>query len=154
MTEPWDADAPGMVQLPTGALIRGRGLRDDLPRGPTPTLTVHLTGRRPDEPPCESQWVQWRDFWLPSDPDDAIHKLRSAYNRAPGERVEVVCGGGIGRTGTGLATMCVFEGMKPTAAVDWVRKHYHPRAIEVPWQRWFLGRVWAAKPDGLQDIRD
>ncbi len=150
MTEKWVVGTPGVVQLPSGRVIRGRGLRNELPEGPPPTLTVYLTDSPPDEPSWESQWVRWRDFWLPSDPDDAMHALRSAYDRAPNERVEVACGGGIGRTGTGLATMCVFEGMEPKAAVDWVRKHYHPRAVEVPWQRRFLRRVWASKSNSPQ----
>jgi protein-tyrosine phosphatase len=115
-----------------------------LPEGPTPTLTVFLTSERPDEPSWESQWVRWRDFWLPADPDDALRTLQALYDSALDERAEVACGGGIGRTGTGLATMCVFEGMDPTAAVNWVRKRYHKRAVEVPWQRRFLRRAWAA----------
>ena len=28
-----------------------------------------------------------------------------------------------------------------TAAVAWVRREYHPRAVETPWQRWWLRRV-------------
>lgn len=139
----WNLDAPGVVQLPSGRLIRGRGLRYDVPEEPTPTLAVHLTGSPTPEPPWERLWVQWRDFWLPSDPDNATRALRQAYDRGFDERVEVACGGGIGRTGTALATLCVFEGMEPRAAVDWVRKHYHPRAVEVPWQRRFLRRNWA-----------
>jgi protein-tyrosine phosphatase len=53
------------------------------------------------------------------------------------------CRGGIGRTGTGLATLCVVEGMEPDRAVDWVRARYHKRAVEVRWQRRFLRRAWS-----------
>lgn len=98
MTEQWNADAPHVIRLPSGRLIRGRGLRYDLPEGQTPTLAVHLPDHRPPEPPWESLWVPWRDFWLPADPDDAMRKLRLAYARATTERVEVCCGGGVGRT--------------------------------------------------------
>jgi len=143
MTERWDAGAPGVIELPSGRRFRGRGLRNDPPEGPTPTLAVHLTGSPTEEPPWERLWIQWRDFWLPSDPDRAMRTLRQAYDRAPNERVEVACGGGIGRTGTGLATLCVFEGMRPEAAVHWVREHYHKRAVEVRWQQRFLRRTWS-----------
>ncbi|MFI5619005.1 protein phosphatase [Streptomyces sp. NPDC051567] len=148
LTEQWNTDTPGVVRLPSGRLIRGRGLRHGLPEGRTPTLAVHLTDHRPPEPPWESLWVPWRDFWLPTDPDEAMRTLRLAYERAAGERVEVCCGGGVGRTGTALSAMCVFEGMAPGEAVAWMRRNYHSRAVEVPWQRRFIRRVFAADTPG------
>lgn len=81
-------------------------------------------------------------------PAEAIRTLRVAHDRAAGERVEVCCGGGVGRTGTALSAMCVFEGMNPREAVTWVRQNYHPRAVEVPWQRRFVRQVFAAGPAG------
>jgi hypothetical protein len=144
LTGEWQLGAPGVIKLPSGRRIRGRGLRNGLPAGPVPTLTVHLTASRPTEPSWECRWIKWWDFWLPADPDDALRTLRSAHARAPDERVEIACGGGVGRTGTGLAAMCVFEGMEPAAAVGWARQHYHPRAVEVPWQRRFLRHVRAS----------
>ena len=90
------------------------------------------------------QGHRWRDFWLPSDPDVATNVLRLAHQRGHSDRVEIACGGGVGRTGTALAVMCIFDGMEPDAAVGWVREHYHSRAVEVPWQRRYLGSVWAA----------
>ncbi|MFI7104590.1 protein-tyrosine phosphatase family protein [Streptomyces sp. NPDC050161] len=93
-------------------------------------------------------WIPWRDFWLPADPDDAIRKLRLAYERAASERIEVCCGGGVGRTGTALSVMCVFEGMDPEEAVIWMRRNYHPRAVEVPWQRRFIRRAFTADAPG------
>ncbi|MBW8737289.1 MAG: protein phosphatase [Streptomyces turgidiscabies] len=151
MTEKWKTDTPRVIQLPSGRLIRGRGLRYDLPEGQTPTLAVHLTDHQPPDPAWESLWVPWRDFWLPADPVDAMRKLRLAYERAASERVEVCCGGGVGRTGTALSAMCVFEGMDPKEAVTWVRRNYHSRAVEVPWQRRFIHQVFAsAGPDSGQ----
>ncbi|MGW3494359.1 protein-tyrosine phosphatase family protein [Streptomyces sp. NPDC001020] len=144
MTELWNADTPKVIQLPSGRMIRGRGLRYDLPEGQTPTFAVHMTGYQPLDQPWESVWVPWRDFWLPADPMDAIRKLRLAYERAATERVEVCCGGGVGRTGTALSAICVFEGMNPKEAVKWVRQNYHSRAVEVPWQRRFIRQVFAA----------
>ncbi|MEV6260239.1 protein-tyrosine phosphatase family protein [Streptomyces sp. NPDC051784] len=122
-------------------MVRGRGLRYGRPTGPSPEFAVHLVGRCPPEPPWESVWVPWRDFRLPSDPVSAIAVLRSAHERAASERVEVCCGGGVGRTGTALSLMCVFEGMGPEEAVTWVRANYHHRAVETPWQRRFIRRT-------------
>ncbi|WP_329378373.1 protein phosphatase [Streptomyces sp. NBC_01351] len=148
MTELWNTDTPKVVTLPSGRTIRGRGLRYDLPEGQTPTFAVHLTDHEPPKPPWESLWVPWRDFWLPADPMDAMRKLRIAYDRAADERVEVCCGGGVGRTGTGLSVMCVFEGMDPKEAVKWVRRNYHSRAVEMRWQRRFIRQVYAAEGSG------
>src|SRR5690606_12377802 len=66
---------------------------------------------------------------------DAIDALREAHERAAAERVEIACRGGIGRTGTALAVLATLSGVPPTQAVDWVRKHYHPRAVETRRQR-------------------
>ena len=79
---------------------------------------------------------------MPTDRADALDALREALTRArAGERVEVACGGGIGRTGTALAAFAVLEGTTPADAVAWVRATYHRRAVETPWQRWWLRRV-------------
>ena len=70
--------------------------------------------------------------------------LRNAYERTGTDPVEIACGGGVGRTGTGLAALAALaalDGMDPHAAVTWVRRHYHPHAVEVPWQWRFLRTV-------------
>ncbi len=105
-----------------------------------------LAGKRPESARWEQRWIPWRDFWLPAHPDEAIATLREAYDRASRDRVEIGCGGGIGRTGTALAVLCVLDGMAPEAAITWVRAHYHPRAIETPWQRRFVRRVRRGSP--------
>ena len=97
--------------------------------------------RLPAAPAADREWIKWRDFRAPSDQDAAAHVLRSAHVRARAERVVVACAGGVGRTGTALAAMAVLEGLEPDAAVAWVRRTYHRRAAEVPWQRAFLRRV-------------
>jgi Protein-tyrosine phosphatase len=150
IVELWSSEDPGVVELASGRRIRGRRLRGDLPPGPTPTFSVYLSGRPPLEPLWEREWVRWRDFWLPSDPDAATRVLRRAYERTRTDRVEIACSGGVGRTGTALAVMCLFEGMQPDAAVDWVREHFHPRAVEVPWQRRYLRRAWTGGRDDTQ----
>jgi protein-tyrosine phosphatase len=63
-----------------------------------------------------------------------------AWARAAGERVEVACGGGRGRTGTALACLAVIEGVAPGGAVDYVRRHYDRRAVDTPWQRRYVAR--------------
>lgn len=143
MLEPWSGAEPGVVELPSGRRVRGRRLGGVEPKVP-PTYAVHLAGRRPPEPPWEREWIRWRDFWVPADPDEAIRVLRLAHQRAGTDRVEIACGGGVGRTGTALSALGVLEGMGPAAAVEWVRVRYHPRAVEVPWQRRFLGQVRAS----------
>ncbi|WP_327380511.1 phosphatase domain-containing protein [Streptomyces sp. CB02400] len=142
---------PGVVRLPSGRLVRGRGLRNGLPEGQVPTLAVYLTDHRPATQPWESRWIRWRGFRLPSDPDDALRTLRLVHERGLGERVEVACGGGAGRTGTALAAMCVMEGMEPGQAVKWVRQRYRSRAVEVPWQRRFIRRVHASGVSGPRE---
>jgi protein-tyrosine phosphatase len=84
---------------------------------------------------------------VPSDRADALAALREAHTRArSGERVEIACRGGVGRTGTALAALAVLDGLMSAAAVQWVRAGYHRRAVETPWQRWWLRKVRSDTP--------
>jgi protein-tyrosine phosphatase len=79
---------------------------------------------------------------VPSDGETAAAQIRAAFARAQaGERVEVGCVGGLGRTGTVLACMALLAGVPAAAAVEWVRKNYDPRAVETveqeEWLAWF-----------------
>ncbi|MCG7525903.1 protein phosphatase [Streptomyces sp. OfavH-34-F] len=139
MNEGWSTD-DGILRLPSGALVRGRGLRHPLPPGPTPSFAVYLLGKQPPPTAWEARWLPWPDFRLPRDRRLAREVLREALDRARNERVEVACGGGRGRTGTALACMAVLDGVPPDQAVAFVRRHYHPRAVETPWQRRFVLR--------------
>lgn len=134
----WEAGAPGVVRLPSGRLVRGRGLRRPMPPGPAPTFGVYLLGRPPPPVDWASQWIRWPDFWLPSDRTRARETLREAWERAAGERVEVACGGGRGRTGTALAYIAVLDGVPPDEAVAWIRARYDRHAVETPWQKRFV----------------
>ena len=138
---PW-GDGPGVVELPDGRRIRGRGLRRPAPVGPRPELGVYLLARDPGPFDWEHRWVRWPDFRTPSSTPDAIAALREAHERSATERVEIACGGGVGRTGTALAAIAVLAGVPPGDAVDWVRRAYVRRAVETPWQRrWLRGLV-------------
>ena len=136
----WDPAAPGVVELPSGRLVRGRGLRSSLPEGAAPELGVYLLGSPPPAVSWESRWIRWPDFRLPIDRDAAREVLWEAWERAAAERVEVACAGGRGRTGTALAFLAVLDGVPADQAVAWVRERYDPRAVETPWQRRFVTR--------------
>ena len=57
---------------------------------------------------------------------------------ARGERVEVACIGGIGRTGTVLGCMAVLAGVPVRRCTAWVREHYRSIAIETEQQNQFI----------------
>ncbi|WUD73890.1 protein phosphatase [Streptomyces sp. NBC_00510] len=136
----WEPGAPGVLRLPSGRLVRGRGLRHPLPAGPVPVFGLYLLGHEPPAVAWESRWVRWPDFRLPADRADAAQALRAAWRRAADERVEVACGGGLGRTGTALACLAVLDGVPSGEAVAYVREHYTRRAVETPWQRRYVSR--------------
>jgi hypothetical protein len=131
---PWDGGL-GVVELPGGRRIRGRGLRRPRPDGPDPQFGVYLLGHDPGPFPWEHRWVRWPDFRTPTSTPDALDALREALARAATERVELACGGGVGRTGTALAAIAVLAGVPADEAVAWVRQNYARRAVETPWQR-------------------
>jgi hypothetical protein len=135
---PWDPAAPGVLRLPSGRLVRGRGLGRPLPAGPAPTFGLYLLGHEPPAVPWEARWLAWPDFGLPSDRAAAVAALREAWVRAAAERVEIACHGGHGRTGTALACLAVLDGVPGREAVGYVREHYAARAVETPWQRRFV----------------
>ncbi|MGH3688308.1 MAG: protein-tyrosine phosphatase family protein [Pseudonocardiaceae bacterium] len=140
MSQPWDATTTGVLRLPSGRLVRGRGLRHPMPSGPKPDFAVYLLGTAPALPEWEVRWVRWPDFRLPIDRDDAAAALREARCRAETERVEVACSGGRGRTGTALACLAVLDGVAAQQAVAFVREFYDARAVETPGQRHYVAR--------------
>ncbi|MFF0508640.1 protein-tyrosine phosphatase family protein [Streptomyces fimicarius] len=146
MTETWNASDPAVLALPSGRLVRGRGLRRPVPAGPEPDFAVHLLGRTPPPVAWESRWLRWPDFRLPADRAAARALLEEVWDRAAVSRVEVACGGGMGRTGTALACLAVLDGVPADEAVAFVRAGYHPRAVETPWQRRYV-RNFPARQD-------
>ncbi|WP_432137507.1 protein-tyrosine phosphatase family protein [Streptomyces sp. bgisy154] len=141
----WRAGEPGVLRLPSGRLVRGRGLRRPLdPAAPLPAYGVYLLGRPPPALPWDAHWLRWPDFRLPAERDRAPAVLREAWRRCADERVEIACGGGRGRTGTALACLAVLDGVPPEEAVAFVRRHYDRRAVETPWQRRYVRRFPSA----------
>lgn len=140
----WDPLAPGVLTLPSGRTVRGRGLHAGVPTGPEPTWGLYLLGRRPREVGWESRWLRWPDFRLPADRVDAKHALEEAWSRLDDQRVEIACAGGIGRTGTALAVLVLLDRRNDPAhpaaedPIAFVRAGYHPRAVETPWQRRYV----------------
>jgi hypothetical protein len=130
-------DETGVVTLPGGARVRGRALRH--PASAADYALVLADGPLPAWP---YRRIRWPDFWIPTDRADALDALRDALRRATaGDRVEVACHGGVGRTGTALAALAILDGLPAADAVGWVRTHYNPRAVETPWQRRWLRTV-------------
>jgi protein-tyrosine phosphatase len=146
MTDPWDPGTPGIVRLPSGRLVRGRGLRHPFPSGQLPTFGVYLLGDRPPRYEWDVRWIRWPEFGLPADRDAVAPVLREAWERATSERVELACAGGRGRTGTALACLAILDGVPSAEAVAFVRAHYNARAVETPWQRRYVTR-WRGRAE-------
>jgi protein-tyrosine phosphatase len=89
-------------------------------------------------PPWQHTHRQWPDYGVP-DPIELRYALEDLLGRARrGERVEVGCLGGHGRTGTALACLAVLTGTPPAEAVAWVRTAYCHKAVETDEQRAFV----------------
>ncbi|SDU21678.1 protein-tyrosine phosphatase family protein [Jiangella alkaliphila] len=129
-------DDTGVVTLPSGATVRGRPL--GAAASPADFALVLTGGTMPAWP---HRRVRWPDFWIPLDRADALDALHEAHRRArDGERVEVACRGGRGRTGTALSALAILDGVPADEAVDWIRARYHRNAVETPLQRrWLRG---------------
>ncbi len=133
---PW-LDDFGLVILPTGPRVRGRRSGDTV----SPADFALVLGDSP-LPTWPHRHIRWQDFWIPNDRVQALDGLHEALRRAhDGERVEVICSGGIGRTGTALAALAILDGLSPNQAVTWIRDNYNRRAVETPWQRRWLRTV-------------
>jgi hypothetical protein len=138
---------PGVVELPDGARLRGRGLRKGAPPEPRPEWALYLLGKPPVETPWPSRWLRWPDYWLPLDALDARAAFEEAHRLAlDGVRIEVACGGGKGRTGTALACIAQLGGVAAKGATAWVRQNYDAHAVETPWQRRYVRGFTASSP--------
>lgn len=134
----WDPDLAGVLVLPSGRTVRGRGLRRGAPPGPSPDRGVYLLGRPPPPTPWPQEWLRWPDFRLPADRPAARRLLVDVWSRLADERIEIACAGGRGRTGTALACLAVLDGVPPRDAVAYVRQHFDQHAVETPWQKRYV----------------
>lgn len=150
----------GAIRLPDGSWVRGRGLRLPLPDGDPPEYGLYLGSgrlRRRHQPALQwpHDWIEWPDFLLPRDREQAIRSIHQLREHArAGRLVEVACGGGVGRTGTVIACLAVAAGLDPTEAVTWTRANYHHRAVETPWQRRWIERFRPPPAPGQAPPRD
>jgi len=135
------AEGQGVVTLPSGRRIRGGRVRD-LRYDADWSLVLTAFPRRVDA----GEWVCWPDFGLPLNSGEARRAIARAWTRSSAERVQIACGGGVGRTGTALAACAVLEGMEADAAIAHIRREYHPRAVETPWQRRWLSHMRRRQP--------
>jgi hypothetical protein len=89
-------------------------------------------------PPWDHAHLRWVDFGVP-DASELRVSLEDVLARARrGERVEVGCLGGHGRTGTALACLALLTGTPPSEAVAWVRAAYCDKAVETDEQKAFV----------------
>lgn len=141
--EQWDL-APGVVEFPSGRRIRGRSWRKrteepaDLCIMLTTGVGSRLGSLSSTTTAAETITIDWPDLRLPRRTSQAHDVLKEAWERASRERVEIVCGGGVGRTGTALAIIGVLDGMEPQEAIDFVKSNYHADAVDSPAQRAFV----------------
>jgi hypothetical protein len=90
-------------------------------------------------PPWPHAHLDWPDFGVPVDREAATAALADLLARArAGQRVEVGCLGGHGRTGTAVALLAVLAGTQPAEAVTWVRSAYCASAVETAEQRAYV----------------
>ena len=143
------------VRFPDGTLITARALSERQVDAPNRDFGLYLDRRW--APSWPAVVVDWEDFGLPADWHRASEEVATAFRRArAGQRLEIGCAGGIGRTGTVLACMAVLAGVKAQDAVSWVREHYRRDAVETVeqerWIRWFAIEMLPAASRSTSDM--
>ena len=127
-----------IVTFPDGSWVQATGAgrpEDD----PTPDFGLYLDGCWAGAGDWERELLDWPDYGLPADTEVADRAIEGAFDRArSGERVEVGCVGGIGRTGTVLACMAILAGVAAVDARAWVRANYRADAVETEPQHAFV----------------
>ena len=126
-----------VVEFPDGSSVIAVSFGDDpYARETAPAFGLYLDARW--DPPWPHAHLAWPDFGVP-DPDELGAALPQLLARARGgDMVEIGCLGGHGRTGSALACLAVLTGVPADGAVDWVRAHYCPDAVETDEQRAFV----------------
>ena len=112
------------------------GSADPYAREVPPDFGLYLDERW--RPPWPHDHLDWPDFGVPDDAAVVVAALASLLDRArAGQRVEIGCYGGHGRTGTALACLAILCGEAPDGSVSWVRAGYCERAVETDAQEAF-----------------
>lgn len=145
----WSVTDDRVLALPSGRLIRGRGLQAHPDMSPDPEFGLYLLATPVRGVSWSHEWVEWADFGLPVDPASADRAIIMAWDRLPDERVEVACMGGLGRTGTALACLATLDGLSADVSIGYVRAHYDPAAVETPGQAAYVSRFAAQHASGL-----
>jgi hypothetical protein len=124
------------VVFPDGTAVNACSLRERRDGDPERDFGLYMDPRW--EPTWPAELIEWQDFGVPADPERAAGQIRAAFARAQaGERVEIGCAGGLGRTGTVLACMAILGGVAAADAVAWVRATYNRLAVETADQEAF-----------------
>lgn len=96
------------------------------------------------KPIWRNEFIAWPDYGVPTDLQMAVTQISDVIERIrKGQKVEVGCIGGHGRTGTILAVMNVLIGAKPDEAIEHVKTKYCHHAIESEVQEWYVDWVYA-----------
>lgn len=123
------------VGFPDGTEVVAVSFDADAPysRDQPPDYGLYLDERW--RPPWTHEHLAWPDFGVPADSASLTTALAGLLERArAGERVEIGCLGGHGRTGTALGCLATMAGVPADEAVGWVRATYCSHAIETPEQ--------------------
>ncbi len=134
----------GVVEFPSGRRIRARSWK--APVLQLATLSVVLTtvsetefaGAQTFPGAKEIIMIDWPDQRLPRRSMQAVKTLQEVWQRADQELVEITCRGGVGRTGSALALIAMYEGMSSSEAIDFIRESYNNDSVTSPAQRGFL----------------
>lgn len=132
------------VVLPDGTPVTAVSFdpADPYRRDHVPDYGLYLDPRW--SPPWPHDHLQWPDFGVPANPAELVQALTSLLHRAKaGEKVEVGCLGGHGRTGTALSCLAVLSGQPAADAVPWVRANYCGQAVETAAQESFVAALQA-----------
>lgn len=145
----WKVSDDRVFALPSGRLIRGRGLTAHPEPARDPEFGLYLLASPVRGVPWSHEWIEWTDFGLPLDHPSADRAIVATWRRTKHERVEVACLGGLGRTGTVLACMATLDGLETAQAIEHVRTTYDPAAIETAEQASYVTQFAARQARGV-----